>query len=231
MQTMQLEEHDQIYVLTLTNGQHGNALNDAVIQEYLAIFDQIEATREDACLIITNNDPKTFCTGIDLPWLMQQEDFMGFIHRLENFLIRLGLLNLPVIAAINGNAYAGGALIATACDFRIMRADKGRFCYSELNVKLPFTAGLLETVHLLPCPDAVYELCLTADAWGGEYCLERRIINQISSAENLLQDAMTLAQKMAGKDRHTYTQIKHGLRANLLKAAQQRQIQSSQPSA
>lgn len=231
MQTMQLEQHDQVYVLTLTNGQHGNALNDAVIQEYLTVFDQIEATREDASLIITSNDPKTFCTGIDLPWLMHQEDFVGFIHRLENFLMRLGLLNLPVIAAINGNAYAGGALIATACDFRIMRADKGRFCYSELNVKLPFTAGLLETVNLLPCPDAVYELSLTADAWGGEYCLERRIINQVSNAENLLQDAMILARKMAGKDRNIYTQIKHGLRANLLKVAQQRHIQSTHPSA
>lgn len=224
MTTMQLEKHSQVYVLTLTNGSTGNTLNDAVIEEYLAVFDEIEASSDNASLIITSNDPKTFSTGIDLPWLMQQSDFMGFIQRLENFLIRLGLLNLPVIAAINGNAYAGGALIATACDFRIMRADRGRFCYSELNVKLPFTPGLMETVNLLPCRDAVIELCLTANAWGGDYCLQRRIINQTATAENLMQDAMALATELACKDRSTYRQIKHGLRPSLLKTAQQRQI-------
>lgn len=226
MATMQLEKQQQVYLLTLSNGQNSNTLNDAVIEEYFSIFDEIEASTDNTSLIITSNDPKTFSTGIDLSWLMQQNDVMGFIQRLENFLIRLGLLNLPVIAAINGNAYAGGALLATACDFRLMRADRGRFCYSELNVKLPFTPGLLEIVNLLPSRDAAIELSLTAEAWGGDYCLERRIVNQVCSAENLMQDAITLAEKMAAKDRNTYTQIKHGLRANLLKTAQQRQIAS-----
>ena len=50
------------------------------------------------------------------------------------------------------HAYAGGALIASACDFRTMRADRGRFCFPEVDIKIPFTPIMTEIVRLLPNP-------------------------------------------------------------------------------
>ena len=138
MTTMALAREGNVHVLTLTNGVAGNCLNDAVLSEYEAILATIEADSGDASLVITSNNAKTFSTGIDIPWLMQHPDPMIFITRLENFYIRLGLLNLPVIAAINGNAYAGGALTASCADLRLMRADRGRFCFSEVSWQSPF---------------------------------------------------------------------------------------------
>ena len=98
-------------MLNLTNGNQENALNKAVLEEYFAIFDEIESDKNNACLIIRSDHPKTFCNGLDLAWLMQQslEDKKAFTLQLENMLLRLALLNLPVVAEIGGNAYAGGA--------------------------------------------------------------------------------------------------------------------------
>lgn len=222
MSTMKLEKKGAVFVLTLSNGANGNMLNDTVLTEYQEIFDTIKKENGNAALVITSDDPKTFSNGIDLPWLMKQQDIMAFITRLENLYIHLALLNLPVIAAINGNAYAGGALIATCADFRLMRSDRGRFCYSEVKVKMPFTPTLLDIVRLLPCPNAVEELALTGNAWGGEECVSRRVVHESLSAEDLLPSAMTLAADMATRDRNTYTTIKRGLRAPLLKLAEQR---------
>jgi enoyl-CoA hydratase/carnithine racemase len=222
MSTMKLDKNGAVFVLTLTNGAAGNMLNDAVLAEYIEILDVIEGDTANASLVITSDDAKTFSTGIDLPWLMQQPDAMAFITQLENFYIRLGLLNLPVIAAINGNAYAGGALIATCCDFRLMRADRGRFCYSEVKVKMPFTPALLDIVRLLPSVDAGQELALTGNAWGGEECAHRHVVHHAVPGDNLLPAALTLAADMATRDRMIYAAIKHGLRPALVTLASQR---------
>lgn len=222
MSTMTLNQHGAVFTLTLTNGASGNLFNDAVLSEYLDVFDQIEQEAGDASLLITADDPKHFCNGIDLPWLIAQPDAMAFITRLENFLLRLGLLNLPVIAAINGNAYAGGALLATACDFRLMRADRGRFCYSEVKVKMPFTPPLLDIVQLLPGRDAALELALTGNAWGGEECARRHVVHQALPAEALQASALAFAEDMATRHRPTYTAIKRGLRPALVAMAEQR---------
>ncbi|MDF3031646.1 MAG: enoyl-CoA hydratase [Moraxellaceae bacterium] len=224
MNTLKLEKHGAVFVLTLTNGAAGNTLSDTVLAEYLDVFDAVERESGDAALVITSDDPKTFSTGIDLPWLMQQPDPMAFATRLENMLIRLGLLNLPVIAAINGNAYAGGALLAAACDFRLMRADRGRFCYPEVNIRIPFTSAILEIVRLMPNAGAAQELALTGNAWGGEECARHRVVHQALAAEELLPAAMALAADLATRDRHTYAAIKKGLRPALLALAQQRNL-------
>lgn len=222
MTTMTLEKQGAVFVLTLTNGAAGNIFNDAVLSEYLAAFDTVEQEPGDASLLITCDDPKSFCNGIDLAWLITQPDPLAFITRLENFLVRLALLNLPVIAAINGNAYAGGALLATACDFRLMRADRGRFCYSEVKVKMPFTAPLLDIVQLLPSREAALELALTGNAWGGEECARRHVVHQALPAETLRATAQAFADDMATRHRPTYTVIKQGLRPALVALAAQR---------
>jgi enoyl-CoA hydratase/carnithine racemase len=105
MAFMQLEEKGAVYVLTLTNGDKDNTFNPDVLAEYHACLDQIEADRSDAALLICSSHPKTFCNGIDLPWLQTQnaDGFNDFVIQLENFLLRMAILDLPVIAAINGN--------------------------------------------------------------------------------------------------------------------------------
>jgi Delta3-Delta2-enoyl-CoA isomerase len=226
MSFMSLEQQGSVFVLTLTNGEAGNVLNDAVLDEFHQVFDQIAAHQGDTALVITSNDPKTFSNGIDLPWLMQTGDLMGFVTRMENMLIRLSLLNVPVIAAINGNAYAGGALLASVCDFRLMRADKGRFCYSEVKVKMAFTPALLDIVRLLPNSGAGFELALTGNAWGGEECARREVVNQALPADALLPAAIQLAQDLATRDRATYAAIKKGLKPAMARLAKERGLKA-----
>lgn len=226
MATIKLEKNGSVYVLNLINGDQDNTLNNDVLAEYIEAFDRIEADKENASLVIQSSHEKTFCNGIDLPWLMTQspDGFREFITRLENFFIRLSLLNLPVIASINGNCYAGGAIMASACDFRYMREDRGRFCFSEVKIKMPFTPVMLEVISLLPNKHALWDMALTANAYGGFECLRRQVVDHIHTMENLHFESLKFAEEMAAKHRPTYATIKRGLRKDLMKLALERGV-------
>lgn len=224
MAAIRLEKQETVFVLTLCDGDHDNTFTDGVLLEYMEAFDRIEADKENAALLITSNHPKTFCNGIDLPWLMTQspEGFQAFITRLENFFLRLATLNLPVVASISGNCYAGGAIMASACDFRHMREDKGRFCFSEVKIKMPFTPAMLAVIQLLPNRQGLWEMALTSNAYGGFDCLRRQVVDKVYPADNLLFESRKLAEELSAKHRPTYTAIKRGLRPEVTAMALQR---------
>ena len=67
---MELTKEDAVYVLTLTNGANANTINADVIGEYSKILDELEATTENSALVVTSSDPKFWCNGIDLKWLL-----------------------------------------------------------------------------------------------------------------------------------------------------------------
>lgn len=224
MAYMKLEKRGAVYVLTLTNGEHDNTFNPAVLAEYGQMLDRIEDHPDNAALLITSDHPKTFCNGIDLPWLLTQtpEGFQAFVTELENLLLRVAVLNLPVIAAINGNCYAGGAILASACDFRYMREDRGRFCFSEVNIKIPFTPVMIDIIRLLPDAQSLRDLALTGKAVGGMEALKMKVADRIHPEATLLSEALAFAEVMAEKHRATYATIKRSLRPELTRMAIER---------
>lgn len=217
MATMNLTLEDGIHILTLTNGDNENAFTLDVLQEYLAAFDQAEQYVGNTALVITSDHPKTWSNGINLPWMMAQkgDDFKKFVDTLEEVFYRLALLNMPTVGCITGNCYAGGAILATGLDFRIMRQDRGRFCYPEVNIKIPFTEMMVDIIDLLPNKHALKHMALTGIAKTGNECLEDNIVDALFPMETLQQNAIGYAKELAKKDRATYTTIKRSMRTNV----------------
>lgn len=210
-----------VHELRIANAARDNTFDMAALDAWMRALDTVEASSGDSCLLIWSDHPKTFCNGIDLEWMLAQPpaDILAFVRRLEDLFLRIALLPLPTLAAINGNAYGGGAILATACDFRVMRADRGRFCYPEVRIRKAFTPAMIEVIRLLPNPRALNRLALTADAIGGEEALALGVVDAIHPAATLLDEARRQAEILAGKHRPTYTEIKHMLRADLARYA------------
>ncbi len=218
MSTMRLEKQENVFLLTLNNSARANTMTDAVLDEYHAALDEVEASQGNASLVITSADPKFFSNGIDLEYIQSkgmQYLFDTFGARLDQLLMRVALLNLPTVACVTGHAYGGGALLSSACDFRTMRADRGFFCFPEVDIKLPFTPAMLASVNLLRNPQLVWEMALTGRPVGGEEAAKKGIIDAAFPADELLPKTLALAGQLAAKDRRTYTQIKQMMRQHL----------------
>lgn len=215
MSFLELTRDGAVWVITLCNGD--NRFNDDSLDAWDAALDRIEAEPGNAAVVITSSDPKFFSNGIDLEGIVGSKGLgylmSGFVPRLDAFLLRMARFPLPVVVAINGHAYAGGALLAATGDFRVMRADRGRLCYPEVDIKLPFTPIMTEVVKLLPNPAAAWTMAVTAAAWGGEECLQRGVVDAALSEADLLPSALAMAADLARKDRATYAVIKRNWRA------------------
>ena len=219
MPTMELTKEGAVYVLTLTNGANANTLTEDVVGEYHDILDELEASAENSALILTSSDPKFWCNGINLDWLLKQphDYFPKFVEILDELFLRLSLLPMPTVGCLTGHVYAGGAILATTLDFRLMREDRGFFCFPEVDIKILFSPIMYEILRLLPDHYALNELVLTGKRVGGKEALAMKIVSAVYPEETLYDKAMALAIELAKKDRRTYAHIKRGLRQALVK--------------
>ncbi|HYA15701.1 MAG TPA: enoyl-CoA hydratase/isomerase family protein [Syntrophales bacterium] len=219
MSTMELTKEGAVYILTLMNGTDANTITEDVIGEYHDVLDELEASAENAALVMTSNDQKFWCNGVNLDWIVKQphDYFPKFVQLLDELYLRFALLPMPAVGCLTGHTYAGGAVLATTLDFRIMRKDKGFFCFPEVDIKIPFSPVMYEILRLLPDHHALNELLLTGRRIGGTDALEMKIVSAVYPQETLFKKAMELAISLAKKDRKTYANIKRGLRQNLVR--------------
>ena len=219
MPTMELTKEGAVYVLTLTNGANANTLSEDVVGEYHEILDELEGSAENSALILTSSDPKFWCNGINLDWLLKQphDYFPKFIQLLDELFLRFSLLSMPTVGCLTGHVYAGGAILATTLDFRLMREDRGFFCFPEVDIKILFSPLMYEVLRLLPDHYALNELLLTGKRVGGKETLTMKIVSAVYPEETLFDKAVELATSLAKKDRTTYAHIKRGLRQSLVK--------------
>ena len=218
MPTMELKKEGSVYILSLTNGEKANTFTEDVIGEYNAILDELEASRDNAALLITSTDPKFWSNGINLEWLIAKPAnyFTQFAFLLDKMFLRFALLNMPTVGCLTGHTYAGAAILAAAFDFRLMRADRGFFCYPEIDIKIPFSLIMTQILKLLPDQQAVTELVFTGKRVGGEEALKMKIVSAIYPGETLFPKALEMAKFLSQKDRKTYARIKRDMRSNLL---------------
>jgi len=216
---MELTKQGTVYVLTLINGANANTLTEDVVGEYHDILDELEASAENSALILTSSDPKFWCNGINLEWLLKQphDYFPKFVELLDELFLRFSLLPMPTVGCLTGHVYAGGAILATTLDFRLMREDRGFFCFPEVDIKILFSPVMYDILRLLPDHYALNELVLTGKRIGGKEALTMKIVSAIYPEETLNDKAMELGMSLAKKDRRTYAHIKRGLRQALVK--------------
>ena len=137
MNIIDLKKEGDVFILTMNSGE--NRFNRTFIEAMNEALDSVEKSSGAAALVTTGGEDKFYSNGLDLAWLTGdgQTEAPEFIRTVLKFLGRVMAFPLPTVAAINGHAFAAGAMLALAHDFRVMRADRGFFCLPEVDINIP----------------------------------------------------------------------------------------------
>jgi len=205
-------------VWTLNLGEDENRFSPDFLAEATDQLAQIAESSEPAVLVTTGSG-KFFSNGLDLDWLGQHPDEMGsYVDRVHALFSQVLTLPVPTVAAINGHAFGAGSMLAMAHDFRVMREDRGFFCFPEVDIHIPFTEGMAALIQAKLTPAAAVESMTTGRRYGGPDALAAGIVDAVATEESLQATAAERVAGLAGKDRRTLATIKQTMFATAVRA-------------
>jgi enoyl-CoA hydratase/carnithine racemase len=222
-----LERRDEVFVLDL--GGDGNYFTPAYVAQLVGLLDEVAVAPPPRALV-TAATGKAWALGLDLAWIGANPDgvdeLVQAMHRLD---ARMLELPVPTVAAIQGHAFAGGAMFALAHDFRVMRADRGFFCLPEIDGHLPFTPGLTELVRSRLAPQVAHAALTSGRRYGGGEALAAGIVDELADVDGVLDCALAVAIALAGKDPATLGAIKAQLYGDVLAALRDAEANRAAP--
>lgn len=186
------EQRGQIAIITINRPDRMNAINTAVRGGLYAAFDRFQQS-DLRVAILTGAGDEAFCAGMDL----KEAAAMGTGVPPRGFLPILGdsvTVTKPVIAAVNGIAFAGGWLFAQMCDLCVA-SENAKFAITESRVGrgMPWAVPL---VHMIPQRVAL-ELLLTGTPITAQRAYEIGFVNHVTPVGGALDKAVELAEVIA----------------------------------
>ncbi len=183
--------HDGTVTITLNRPQKKNALSIALRDEVSDALDAIAANDAVKCVVITGAGD-VFSAGFDLSEFQIAAGDTAFHAKLwassDRFHQTCIRFPLPMIAAVNGPAIAGGFDLATMCDIRVA-SENAKFSHPEI----AFGPVIYSLLHDLVGGAVARELCLTGRAVKAEEALALRIVSKVVPRERLDEEARALA--------------------------------------
>lgn len=195
----ELEYRGEVCVLHL--GGDENRFNRVFVDRVNAALDEVSSVEGNVSLVVTG-DGKHFSNGLDLDWLQTgAEDFGPFINDVEALLHRFLMLDVITVGAINGHAFAAGAMLAATFDFTVMADGRGWWCLPEVDLGLPLTPRMFTALEShIPRP-ALSEASLTGRRYTGEQALAAGIVSQTADPDKVLDTAIEIAAGLSSKNR------------------------------
>lgn len=206
---IELEQLGSVYVLHWHDDE--NRFNRTSVAALNAELDKVEAV-DGPCALVTTGEGKFYSNGLDLDWLMHAGDeATGFIDDVHRLLGRILTFPAITVAAINGHAFAGGAMLTLAHDARVMRSDRGFWCLPEVDLNMPLAPGMAAIVQARLTPQVAHEAVLTGRRYPADEALAKAIVDAVAPENEVVRDAVALAVTQAARGRSTVGQLKRDL--------------------
>lgn len=215
--TIDLRLDDRVAWITLNRPESRNALTPELGRDLIRMLDQVAADAEARAIVITGAG-NGFCSGADLKadvWGRRNGslDLLGPLQEVFNpMILRLRMLEKPVIAAVNGGAVGIGGSLALAADLVVL-AESAYFLMAFANVGLTLDGGASALLVGRVGHGRASELGLLAEQVGSEQALAWGLANQVVPDAELHAAAGKLAAKLAAGPPGSYAATKRTLNA------------------
>ena len=213
---MKLERQGAVAVLRLNEGK-GNSIGPAFLHELNAKLGQLG----DAGALVIVGGGSFFSVGLDLPALLalDRPAMTSFMESFSATMLRVFELPLPVVAAVNGHAIAGGCVLALQADHRIM-ADVGaaRIGLNEVKIGLGLPPLVIETLRSQVPAESLGPIALEANLYDAKGAVAIGLVDEAVPAAELEGRAVAKAGALAGLNRGAFRSVKAALRRPTVEA-------------
>jgi 3,2-trans-enoyl-CoA isomerase len=207
-----LSKSDSVATLTLSRGKV-NALNESAIDQIKSSLIELEKDESVKALILTGQG-NFFSFGFDIPEFLSysKDSFTEFLTKFTDLYTYMFLFPKPVVAALNGHTMAGGCMLATTCDYRIMVSGKAKIALNEISFGSSLLAGSVEMLKYCVGQKNAESILYGGSLYSAEEASLLGLIDKISSQDTLMEDAEKAAHDLAGKDSTAFRSVKGILR-------------------
>lgn len=207
-----VSKDDNIATLTLSKGKV-NALNEPAIEQLNSSLIELENDETVKAVILTGQG-NFFSFGFDIPEFLSysKDSFIKFLTKFTDLYMYLFLFPKPVVAALNGHTMAGGCMLATACDYRIMVSGKAKIALNEIGFGSTVLAGSVEMLKYCVGQKNAQTILYGGSLFSADEASLLGLVDKVSSQDALMVEAETAARNLAGKDSAAFRNIKGILR-------------------
>lgn len=210
------ERPNDVVLATLDRPEVANAFNTRAALDLCEFFERFQSEQPCRCVVITGAGDKAFCAGADLKernaltdeqWHAQHRTFERMFRAVRD-------CPIPVIAAVNGAAYAGGLEIVLHCDFAYA-SSTARFALTEVSLGIMPGGGGTQTLPRVVGERRAKELILAARPFSAEQALAWGVVNKVCEPGRLVEETLEAAERMASLAPLAVRQAKRAIREGL----------------
>jgi enoyl-CoA hydratase len=211
MTSIREEKTDGLLIVTMSRGK-ANALNAGMVDELNSVLAQSYA-HDVYGVVLASDRPNFFSGGFDVKEVFQYNraamtSFFGAFMDLYETLFHLPK---PVVAALSGHAVAGGAVLALACDVRVMAEGPFRFALNEVNLGIVLPPGIIRMAMDAVGTRHARELFLGGETLAPSRALEIGLVSELAEPDQVLERAVAHARALVAKPRGAFGVIKQTL--------------------
>ena len=195
--TILTETRGRVGLVTLNRPEAMNALNPVILGELMDALEAFDADQNIGAMVVAGNE-KVFAAGADIKEMaeateeqMRQSPFIGLFDRIRQ-------IKKPVIAAVSGWALGGGCELAMSCDM-IVVSERARFGQPEITIGVIPGAGGTQRLTLAVGKAVAMEMVLNNRTLSAQEALGYGLVNRVVPVESFLDEAISLAEGIAGQ--------------------------------
>jgi enoyl-CoA hydratase len=203
-ETVLFDKREAVALLTLNRPDKLNALDYALIDRLMEMFDAIERDETVRAVIMTGAGDRAFCSGADIAGFApsvrrgQETALRDFVRRGQRLTSRIETFPKPVIVAVNGLAHGAGCEITEAAPLAIA-SERAEFCKAEISLGFAPPFGGSQRLPRLVGRKRALRMILTGEPISAEKACDFGLINNVVPHGKLLDEAFSLANKIVEK--------------------------------
>jgi Delta3-Delta2-enoyl-CoA isomerase len=204
--------HGNVAKVVLNRGKV-NPINEPFTEELKSRFEELALDASVKAVVLTGRE-KFFSFGLDIPEFLDytKESFIRFVTKFADLYTYIFLFPKPVIASLNGHTVAGGCMLATACDYRIMVSGKSRISLNEINFGSSLFPGSAEMLKYCTGSRNAELVAYTGAMFSAEEAKQVGLVDEVVSEAAVEEHSIKTAKEFARRYSPAFESIKMLLR-------------------